>query len=63
LPTLKLVQPRLKRGAVVITDNVGVAGFLYREFLSNVRNPENGFRTLKLPFNGGLEFSIYLPKE
>ncbi|KAH7030558.1 S-adenosyl-L-methionine-dependent methyltransferase [Microdochium trichocladiopsis] len=60
LPTLKLLQPRLKHGAVVITDNVGVAKFLYRDFLAYVRNSENGFRTLKLPFKGGLECSVFL---
>ncbi|KAG4423602.1 hypothetical protein IFR04_003284 [Cadophora malorum] len=63
LPTLKIVQPRLKRGAVVITDNVSVAKFLYKEFLEYIRLPENGFRTLTIPFSGGLEVSVYLPQE
>merc|ERR1712225_61162 len=63
LPTLKIVQPRLKRGAVVITDNVSVAKFLYKEFLEYIRRPENGFRTLTIPFSGGLEVSVYLPQE
>ncbi|KEF54277.1 uncharacterized protein A1O9_09443 [Exophiala aquamarina CBS 119918] len=61
LPTLKLVQPRLKYGAVVITDNVGIAKLLYRDFLEYIRNPENGFRSLTLPYSGGLELSVYLP--
>merc|ERR1712093_113916 len=63
LPTLKIVQPRLKRGAVVITDNVSVAKFLYKEFLEYIRRPENGFRPLTIPFSGGLEVSVYLPEE
>merc|ERR1711939_1164325 len=53
----------LKRGAVVITDNVSVAKFLYKEFLEYIRLPENGFRTLTIPFSGGLEVSVYLPQE
>ncbi|KXL41579.1 hypothetical protein M433DRAFT_58205, partial [Acidomyces richmondensis BFW] len=61
LPTLKLVQPRLKHGAIVVTDNVGVAKFLYKDFLNYIRTPENGFRTLKMPFSGGLELSVYMP--
>ncbi|KAL6240362.1 hypothetical protein RBB50_012732 [Rhinocladiella similis] len=61
LPTLKLVQPRLKHGAVVITDNVGIAKLLYRDFLEYIRDPENGFRSLTLPYSGGLELSVYLP--
>merc|ERR1711977_710205 len=54
---------RLKRGAVVITDNVSVAKFLYKEFLEYIRRPENGFRPLTIPFSGGLEVSVYLPEE
>ncbi|KAH9210627.1 S-adenosyl-L-methionine-dependent methyltransferase [Leptodontidium sp. 2 PMI_412] len=63
LPTLKIIQPRLKHGAIVITDNVGVAKILYKEFLEYIRRPENGFRTLTVPFPGGLEMSVYLPQE
>ncbi|RYO14571.1 hypothetical protein AA0111_g11916 [Alternaria arborescens] len=63
LPTLKLVQPRLKHGAIVIADNVGIAKFLYKDFLEYIRNPENGFRSLMLPFSGGLELAVYLPRE
>ncbi|KAJ5335842.1 uncharacterized protein N7506_005778 [Penicillium brevicompactum] len=62
LPTLKLVQPRLKHGAIVVTDNVGLAKFLYKDFLNYMRNPENGFRTITMPFSGGLELSVYLPQ-
>jgi len=53
----------LKRGAVVITDNVGMAKMLYRDFLGYIRDPANGFRTLTVPFSGGLELSVYLPED
>jgi len=62
LPTLQLLQPRLKRGAIVITDNVSMAKMLYKDFLGYIRNPENGFKTLTVPFSGGLELSVYLPE-
>ncbi|RYN85255.1 hypothetical protein AA0119_g13255 [Alternaria tenuissima] len=62
LPTLKLIQPKLKDGSVILTDNVGMASFLYTDFLGYIRSPENGFRSLKVPFSGGLEMSVYLPQ-
>ncbi|OCK94749.1 S-adenosyl-L-methionine-dependent methyltransferase [Cenococcum geophilum 1.58] len=61
LPTLEIVRPKLKRGAVVITDNTAFAKPLYEEFLEYIHHPGNGFKTLTLPFSGGLEMSIYLP--
>lgn len=63
LPTLQLLQPRLKRGAIVITDNVSMAKMLYKDFLGYIRNPENGFKTLTVPFSGGLELSVYVPEQ
>jgi hypothetical protein len=36
---------------------------LYKEFLQYIRNPENGFRTMTVPFSGGLEVSVYLPQD
>jgi len=62
LPTLKIVKPRLRNGAVVVTDNTKMAKPLYKEFLQYIYNPENGFKTLTLPFSGGLELSVYLPE-
>lgn len=61
LPTLQILQPRLSRGAVIITDNTSIAKPLYKEFLSYIHNPENGFKTMTLPFGGGLEMTVYLP--
>lgn len=63
LPTLKIIQPRLRRGAVVIADNVVMAKQLYQEYLTYIRNPENGFKTMTVPYSGGLEVSVYLPKD
>ncbi|KAF3762658.1 S-adenosyl-L-methionine-dependent methyltransferase [Cryphonectria parasitica EP155] len=58
LPTLKLVQPRLKKGAMIIADNVEAAKAGYRDLLEYVSNPENGFRTMNLPFSGGLQLIV-----
>ncbi|KAF7178908.1 hypothetical protein CNMCM7691_007732 [Aspergillus felis] len=61
LPTLKLVQPKLRYGAVVVADNTVSSAEGYKEFLEYVRAPGSGFSTLTLPYKGGLEMSVYLP--
>ncbi|OCL05724.1 S-adenosyl-L-methionine-dependent methyltransferase [Glonium stellatum] len=61
LPTLEIVRPNLRRGAVVIADNTTFAKPLYKEFLEYIHRPENGFKTLTIPYSGGLEMSVYLP--
>jgi predicted O-methyltransferase YrrM len=63
LPTLKIIQPRLRHGAVVIADNVVMAKPLYKEYLGYIQDPANGFRTLTTPYGGGLEVSVYLPQK
>jgi hypothetical protein len=61
LPTLKLVQPKLRHGAVVIVDNtIGNAG--YKDLLDYLRAPRSGFSNITLPYSKGLEMSVYLPK-
>lgn len=50
LPVLKLLEPHLNRGALVIGENaVDESG----EYLAYVRNPESGYRTIPLPFDRG----------
>jgi predicted O-methyltransferase YrrM len=52
---LELVAPRLRPGAIVICDNTELHRADYFAFLND---PANGFATMTLPFQGGLEFSI-----
>ncbi|KAM3567020.1 hypothetical protein ARSEF4850_000054 [Beauveria asiatica] len=61
LPTLKIVQRKMRRGAIVIADNTTVCEG-YDEMLTYMRNPDSGFITMTLPFSQGLEFCVYLPK-
>lgn len=63
LPTLKVVQPKMRRGAVVITDNTTSASKSYRELLTYLRDPANGFVNVVLPYKGGLEMSIFQPSQ
>jgi predicted O-methyltransferase YrrM len=56
-PALELVTPRLRRGAIVICDNTARFRADYADYFACLKS--NGFRTMTLPFDGGLEFSIF----
>jgi predicted O-methyltransferase YrrM len=56
LPVLKLIEPRLKPGAVILGENAFEPGYQ-----SYVRNPANGYVSLALPDEGrGNELSVKL---
>ncbi|KAG6862716.1 hypothetical protein C0991_010554, partial [Blastosporella zonata] len=55
LPTLKLIQPRMRYGAVVIADNTLQHAENYKELLDHLRAPGSGFTNLTLPYRNGLE--------
>lgn len=55
LPILKLLEPRLAPGAIILTDNTVAAS----AYLDYVRNPVNGYASLPLPFEDGNELSVW----
>lgn len=59
-PALELVAPRMRAGAVVIADNTGKHRHEYGEVFSYLDIVANGFTTMTLPFDGGLEMSVKL---
>ncbi|KAJ0424349.1 putative O-methyltransferase [Aspergillus carlsbadensis] len=61
LPTLKSVLPRLRPGAVVLTDNTISGAKGYADLLAFMRDPKNGFQNMTLPFTNGFEMSVYMP--
>ncbi|KAK2608856.1 hypothetical protein QQS21_002569 [Conoideocrella luteorostrata] len=63
LPTLQVVQPKMRPGAVVITDNTISSATGYKDLLEYLRGPESPFINLTLPYNNGLEMSIYAPSQ
>ncbi|KIH89759.1 O-methyltransferase [Sporothrix brasiliensis 5110] len=63
LPTLKIVQPKLRHGALIIADNTVTAKDSYKEFLDYVRAPGSGFIDTTVPFEGGLEVLVYAPSQ
>ena len=56
LPAIELIAPHLRRGAVIIADNTTSFRNPYRHYFDFL--DANGFQTLTLPFEGGLEFSV-----
>ena len=61
LPTLKLVQPMFRHGALVLTDNTISSAAAYKDLLAYLRAPDSGFHNLTLPYTNGFEMSVYLP--
>jgi predicted O-methyltransferase YrrM len=57
-PALELVAPSLRDGAVVICDNTAQFPEAYRDYFEFLNDPANGLRTMTLPFEGGLEFTV-----
>ena len=57
-PALELVAPHLRSGAIVVCDNTEKYRGEYADYFAFINDPANGFRTMTLPFKGGLEFSV-----
>jgi predicted O-methyltransferase YrrM len=55
-PALELVTPHLRSGAIVIADNTRQYRSEYADYFAFL--DAQGFRTLTLPFDGGLEMSV-----
>lgn len=55
LPVLKLLEPHLKSGTLIICENA-----VEPAYLEYVRNPKNGFLSLVMPFDSarGNEFTV-----
>ncbi|KAL5089554.1 hypothetical protein Trisim1_005247 [Trichoderma cf. simile WF8] len=58
LPALKLLEPKLRSGAVVIIDNSISSATRYKELLGHLRSPTNGYTNLTLPYSKGLEMCV-----
>ena len=60
-PALELVSPHLRPGAMVVTDNTRQHRQTYADYFAFLNDPANRFRTMTLPFDGGLELSVRCP--
>jgi len=57
-PVMDVVAPQLRTGAIVVCDNVQIYEREYAAYTSFVREPRNGFRSVLLSHEGGLEISV-----
>ena len=64
LPALKLMQHRLRAGAVVIAaNNTASRALVYKQVLEYLRDPNGPFTHVTLPYTHGLDMSVYLPQD
>lgn len=57
LPVLRLLQPRLTPGALVIADDTSYESAA--DYLAHVRDPGNGFVSVDFPIDDGIEVSSW----
>jgi predicted O-methyltransferase YrrM len=55
-PALELIMPHLGPGAIVVCDNTARYRNEYADYFACLEH--SGFRTMTLPFDGGLEMSV-----
>jgi predicted O-methyltransferase YrrM len=58
LPVLRLLEPHLEPGTLVVADDVGLSGL--RPYLDHVRDPASGYRSVTFPVEDGMEISCRL---
>jgi predicted O-methyltransferase YrrM len=57
VPVLKLLEPALKPGALVIGDDIDLFPDALKTYLSYVRDPANGYVSVKVPIGDAMELS------
>lgn len=58
LPVLRLLEPRLAPGALVVADDIDLEGL--RPYLEYVRDPAHGYESVPFPVEDGMEISCRL---
>ncbi len=58
LPMLRLLRPKLRKGAVVFADNIFTFPKELASYVAFVREPANGFESTTVPLGHGLEYSV-----
>jgi predicted O-methyltransferase YrrM len=60
LPVLELLKPRLRRGAVVLADNIFTFRKSLRPYVDYVQSGRNGFLSTTLKISDGFEYSYFI---
>jgi predicted O-methyltransferase YrrM len=59
LPVLKLLEPSLRTGAVVLADNIFTFKRDLQPYVDYVQSGQNGFESTTLHISDGFEYSVY----
>jgi predicted O-methyltransferase YrrM len=60
LPVLKLIEPRLRTGALVVADNLSLAGGVLKPYVDYVGAEQNGYLSMELPIGDRLSVALRL---
>jgi len=55
---LKLVDPFIRSGGVILSDNVGTFKAALKPYVEYLQNPASDYRSTTLALKGGTEFSV-----
>ena len=58
LPVLKVIESKLRPGALIVADDLEVFPEAHRPYLDYVRTPENGYASLEIPIGDRVEISV-----
>jgi predicted O-methyltransferase YrrM len=58
LPTLRLLEPALRPGALMLIDNTITGRERYKDLLTYINDPAKGWQSQTLPFSGGFDLAI-----
>lgn len=61
LPMLRLLEPKLRPGALVLADNIFSFPDELATYVDYVRDPIGRYRTSVIPFKTGVAYSLYAP--
>ena len=55
VPTLKIIEPSFRPGTILVIDNTVSSLHGYADFFRYIKVQGSKYKTLTLPFSGGLE--------
>jgi predicted O-methyltransferase YrrM len=58
LPILNLLEPKLAKNAIIVADDTNLFPEQTRSYVNYVRDPANGYTSVELPIEDGLELSV-----
>jgi predicted O-methyltransferase YrrM len=58
LPVLKLIEPKLRQGGIVVADDLDIFPEVHKPYLKYVRSPENGYLSVEVPMGDRLDLAL-----